>query len=130
MIYSENYLFYNWVEKSTKFPIPKMKLNKSNASIPVRVKCLENLEKGQVFKNLSRTAYVYFNPSKKLLLNALAMVTNKALIVCSCLVTYTIQSESTLYSRLNVKELLARTRREIWSLSDGQLDSNPELLSS
>ena len=28
------------------------------------------------------------------------------------------QSESTLYSCLNVKELLARNRREIWSLSD------------
>ena len=44
-----------------------MKLNKSNASIPVRVKCLENLEKGQVFKNVSPTAYVYFSPSKKVI---------------------------------------------------------------
>ena len=33
--------------------------------------------------------------------------------VCSCHVTYTFQSESTLYSCLNVKELLARNRREI-----------------
>ena len=33
--------------------------------------------------------------------------------VCSCHVTYTFQSESTLYSCLNVKELLARSRREI-----------------
>ena len=31
------------------------------------------------------------------------------------------QSESTLYSCLNVKELLARGRREIWSLSDCNL---------
>ena len=38
--------------------------------------------------------------------------------VCSCHVTYTFQSESTLYSCLNVKELLARSRGEIWSLSD------------
>ena len=38
--------------------------------------------------------------------------------VCSYHVTYTFQSESTLYSCLNVKELLARSRREIWSLSD------------
>ena len=30
---------------------------------------------------------------------------------------YAFQSESTLYSCLNVKELLARNRREIWSLS-------------
>ena len=33
--------------------------------------------------------------------------------VCSCHVTYALQSESTLYSCLNVKELLARIRREI-----------------
>ena len=33
--------------------------------------------------------------------------------VCSCHVTYAFQSESTLYSCLNVKELLARSRREI-----------------
>ena len=38
--------------------------------------------------------------------------------VCSYHVTYAFQSESTLYSCLNVKELLARNRREIWSLSD------------
>ena len=35
-------------------------------------------------------------------------------IVCSCYVTYAFQSESTPYSCLNVKELLARSRREIW----------------
>ena len=40
------------------------------------------------------------------------------LTVCSYHVTYAFQSESTLYSCLNVKELLARSRREIWSLSD------------
>ena len=37
---------------------------------------------------------------------------------CSRHVTYAFQSESTLYSCLNFKELLARSRREIWSLSD------------
>ena len=31
-------------------------------------------------------------------------------IVCSCHVTYAFESESTLYSCLNVKELLARSR--------------------
>ena len=41
-----------------------------------------------------------------------------SLTVCSCHVTYAFQSESTLYSCLNVKELLARSRREIWSLRD------------
>ena len=38
--------------------------------------------------------------------------------ICSYHVTYTFQSEFTLYGRLNVKELLTRNRREIWSLSD------------
>ena len=33
--------------------------------------------------------------------------------VCSCHVTYAFESESTLYSCLNVKELLARSRREV-----------------
>ena len=40
------------------------------------------------------------------------------LTVCSYHVMYTFQSESTLYSCLNIKELLARSRRKIWSLSD------------
>ena len=42
---------------------------------------------------------------------------NRVLTVCSCHVTYTFQSESTLYSCLNFTELLARSRHEIWSLS-------------
>ena len=37
---------------------------------------------------------------------------------CSCHVTYAFQSESTLASCQNVKALLARNRRVIWSLSD------------
>ena len=40
------------------------------------------------------------------------------LIVCSCRVTYAFQCESSLYSCLNVNELLARSRREIWGLVD------------
>ena len=38
--------------------------------------------------------------------------------VCSCHVRYAFQSESTFYSCLNVKELLARSRHEIWRFSD------------
>ena len=38
--------------------------------------------------------------------------------VCSCHVMYVFQSETTLYVCLNVKELLARSTSEIWSLSD------------
>ena len=34
------------------------------------------------------------------------------------IVTYAFQSESMLYSWVNVRELLARNRRNIWSLSD------------
>ena len=37
----------------------------------------------------------------------------RLMTVCSYHVTYAFQSESTLYSCLNVKELLARNRREI-----------------
>ena len=40
------------------------------------------------------------------------------LTVCSCHITYTFQSESTLYSWLHVKELLARSKCQICSLSD------------
>ena len=41
------------------------------------------------------------------------------LIVCFYQVSYEFESESTLYSCLNVKELLARSRRHIARLSDG-----------
>ena len=40
------------------------------------------------------------------------------LTVCSFHVRYAFQIESTLYSFRNVEELLARSRREIWSLSE------------
>ena len=40
------------------------------------------------------------------------------LTVCPCHVTYAFQRESTIYSCLNVKKLLAQSRREIWSLGD------------
>ena len=40
------------------------------------------------------------------------------LIVCFYHVTYEFERESTLYSCLNVKEILARRRRYIWRLSD------------
>ena len=41
--------------------------------------------------------------------------------VCSCHVKYAFQSESTFYSCLNVKELLAQSRCKIWSLSGRNL---------
>ena len=47
-------------------------------------------------------------------------LTNERILhtVCSFHVTFTFQSVSTLSSCLNVKELLARCRRGIWSLND------------
>ena len=63
--------------------------------------------------------YIYIN----LFLNDWAvlwvLICTLQLTVCSYHVTYAFHdSESTLYSCLNVKELLARNRRDIWNLSD------------
>ena len=44
--------------------------------------------------------------------------------VCFYHVTYAFQSESTLYSCLNVKELLARSRREICQMQMHRTDTN------
>ena len=44
--------------------------------------------------------------------------TNLLSTVCFHHVTYAFQNESTLYSCLNVKELLVGSRHKIWSLSD------------
>ena len=46
------------------------------------------------------------------------LYTSSVLTVCYYHFMYAFQSESTLYGYLNVKELLARNRRDIWSLSD------------
>ena len=43
------------------------------------------------------------------------------LTVFSYHVAYTFQSGSTIYSCLNIKELLPRSRQQIWKLSDCQL---------
>ena len=43
---------------------------------------------------------------------------DRFMTACFDHVAYVFQSESTFYSRLNVKELLGRSRRKIWSLSD------------
>ena len=50
--------------------------------------------------------------------NLSCVLVNPVMTVCSCHVTYAFESESTLYSCLNVKELLARSRCEIWRWSD------------
>ena len=64
------------------------------------------------------TKRYYSNPTEenKNLLNAKSNECSNMIVgltVCPCHVTYVFQSESTLHSCLNVKELLARSRREI-----------------
>ena len=49
---------------------------------------------------------------------SLKYITYNGMTVCFYHVTYAFQTESTLYSCLNVRELLAQNRPEIWSLSD------------
>ena len=56
--------------------------------------------------------------SGNLLIDTPTHLPDVSLTVCSCHVTYAFQSESTLYSCLNVKELLAQSRCKIWSLTD------------
>ena len=46
------------------------------------------------------------------------LISTVHLTICSYHVTYVLERESSLYSCLNVKELLARSRGEIWSLSE------------
>ena len=77
-----------------------------------------------VYKTVSRISFnLFWSGDKKLWSEFLRKWVwfyghNERLTVCSCHVTYAFQNESTLYSCLNVKELLARSRCEIWSLSD------------
>ena len=47
---------------------------------------------------------------------------------CSYHVTYAFQSESTISSCLNVKELLAQNKHDIWSLSDSIGDSVRDMM--
>ena len=44
--------------------------------------------------------------------------TFRHLDLCYCHVTYAFQSQTTLYSCMNVKELLAWNKRDMWSFSD------------
>ena len=60
----------------------------------------------QMCKCCSNTSNVTFDPH-------FFILNNQDLTVCSYRVTYAFQCESTLDSCLNVKELLARSRREI-----------------
>ena len=61
------------------------------------------------FKNLINLKWFHIQKKSKIQID---------LTVCCRHVTYAFQSESTHYSCLNVKELLLRSRRKIWNLSD------------
>ena len=67
------------------------------------------VDKDSKFNNKSMKSWLEKNAAEMYFNN----IINSKIIVCSCHVTYSFQSESTLYSCLNVKELLARCRREI-----------------
>ena len=79
----------------------KFRLNKGNEIKDYFI--AEIRERELISKRLSKyiASFAYFD--KPLIV----------LTVCFYHVTYAFQSESTLYSCLNVKELLARSRREI-----------------
>ena len=70
------------------------------------------------FRYLRDPVYITFIFSWTVLIIKVLHQTMIFLTVCSYHVTYAFQSESTLYSCLNVKELLARNTRDIWGLSD------------
>ena len=61
-------------------------------------------------------------------INAIYTTDTNNLTTCSNHVTYAFQSESTLYSCLNVKKPLVRSRRRIWSLSDSNVIWTPNHL--
>ena len=66
--------------------------------------------------NNNNITTIIINVTKIIILKII--ITTIRMVVCSYPVTYTFQRKSTLHSCLNIKELLARSRCEIWSLSD------------
>ena len=70
----------------------------------------------EIFIKVNRTRY--FSAFSTMLSIDLSQISLEHSTVCSNHVTYSFQSESTLYSCLNAKELLAQKRPEIWSLSN------------
>ena len=85
-----------------------------------KTSCILNIaETRRISKSKSHTiitSYVTFPckmRSKMTGLTLHVLIYTVHLTVCSCRVTYMFQSESTLYSCLNIKELLAQNRRDI-----------------
>ena len=72
-----------------------------------------NLQNLQVENDILLMTKTMDNMAKEMKMIQPLDLKQKSLTVCSCHVTYAFPSESALYSCLNVKELLARSRREI-----------------
>ena len=68
---------------------------------------------GIAFDRISSFSFPGGRYGQNVILFGVDMNSSIHLTVCSYHVTYAFQSESTLYSCLNVKELLAQSRREI-----------------
>ena len=82
---------YNSEDISSKFPIPKIKLNRIDMNASSIIKCSEDFEKMTGFHKsfcpfFWKRLHIHFNPSQNvspiLLLNGLVTVTNKGWIAC------------------------------------------------
>ena len=103
-------------------PEQMWKMKRINISLTEKYKALQKIEKGKsTKKSVAEENGVKKNTISTWIVNKrknFVAYDNKDLTVCFYHITYRFQSESTLYSCLNVKELFAQNRREIWILSD------------
>ena len=137
-------MYHPWLCKDNKRHIPAVLLKEECVPkvLHAQRKKLVDLSRLRPFLNKTPTHYIlsgcnwtrthnhlvhkrtlsYLSKPAKLFLNDWAvlwvLICTVHLTLCSCHVTYAFQSEFTLYSCLNVKELLARSGRGILSLSD------------
>ena len=103
-----NIRFLTETEKKGVLPFLNMKIYKENEKV------VTSVHKKDTFSGVSINFTSFIPFEYKFDLSS----TRFHCSVCSWRVTYAFQSESTLYSCLNVKELNAQNRRDIWSLSD------------
>ena len=96
-------LFPQTSRRPTTYNHPLILLGESSLEI---LKQIQQIPNGQIFLQgirKGRSSDYFFS----------SFILTTYSTVCSCHVTYAFQSESRLYSCLNVKELLARSRREV-----------------
>ena len=107
------------MEHSGSLSFLDIKLNSEKTSLlPYFTESLHLLEFLLIFKVLFPSIINVFSLILCYIEDSIYAPIWEGLTVCSYHVTYEFQRESTLYSCLNVTELLARSRCEIWSLSD------------